>query len=530
MMQNNCQYVSIWFGMGKIGVSTALLNTNIVGNALIHSVEVALKDSVKKVLIVDSELAAALATDLATLRGKGVSVYFWDDLQDPVGGAVGTALSERPAKKSRNLILENEPLLFVFTSGTTGLPKAARISSTRLFMMTLPARYMGYLKEGRSILYCCLPLYHSAGGLLGAGSALLSGCTLVIRKKFSASHFTSDLLRYKVNSVQYIGELCGYLMLAPPNPDDSKLDIHYAFGNGMRKEVWTPFCKRYNVRRVVEFYSATESNVGLFNSTGQVGALGVMPRFLDFIYPVIIIRVDPENRDTPYRTAEGRCVLADINETGLVCSKIGKSSINRFDGYSDKTATGQKVLTDVFVPGDSYFNTGDLLRRDAFGLFYWSDRVGDTFRWKGENVATTEVEHVLNVLPFVSDLCVYGVEVPNYGGRCGMVAMALSGLDKKPVDELLKKVDWSLYHKECTANLPVYARPPFIRVAAEALQTTGTFKHQKNVLVKAGFNPTVDEGTPSCDDRLFFYSSKDGSVVPLDAALYDRILSGKCRL
>ena len=530
MLLNCNQYPSIWLGMGKVGVSTALLNTNIAGEPLIHSVEVALKDSPKKVLIVDSELEESLKGDLKKLVEKGVCIYTWDELQDPINGAVGTASTDRPPKKLRNTIKESEPLLFIFTSGTTGLPKAARISSTRLYMMTMPARTMGYLKEGSSRMYCCLPLYHSAGGLLGVGSALISGCTLVIRKKFSASNFTSDCLRNKCNSVQYIGELCRYLMLAPQNNQDAKLDLQYAFGNGMRSEVWEPFMKRYCVNRVVEFYSATEANVGLFNSTGHIGALGCVPRILDFLYPVKILKVDPEHRDIPLRSVEGLCMLADVDETGLVCSKISSSPLGRFEGYSDKTATGKKVMHNVLTPGDQYYNSGDLLRRDAFGFFYWADRVGDTFRWKGENVATTEVEHVLSKLPFITDLCVYGVEVPNYDGRCGMVALTLSESDTEPLDILVTNIDWSHFHKLCQANLPIYARPVFIRVIAGSLQTTGTFKHQKNVLVKAGFKPSSEESTTSGGDILFYYDAKGGQICPFGNKMYESIISGKRKL
>ncbi|CAM9114478.1 unnamed protein product [Ectocarpus fasciculatus] len=526
MMQNNCQYVSVWLGMGKIGVGTALLNTNIAGTPLVHSVEVALRDTTKKVMIVDSELAQALSVELADLKGRGVSVYLWDDLCDAVSGGVGTASPARPPRKLRNMVNESDPLLFIFTSGTTGLPKAARISSTRLLMMTMPARTMGYLKEGHSRMYCCLPLYHSAGGMLGAGSALASGCTLVIRKKFSASNFSSDCVRHRCNSAQYIGELCRYLMLAPPSPADSQLDLQYIFGNGMRQEVWKPFMDRYGVSRVVEFYSATEANVGLFNSTGQVGALGCVPRLLDFLYPVLILRVDPEHRDTPLRSKNGLCILADVGETGLVVCKITSSPLGRFEGYSDKAATGKKILVDVVESGDRYFNSGDLLHRDAFGFFYWADRVGDTFRWKGENVATTEVEHVLAPLPFVSDLCVYGVEVPNYDGRCGMVAISLAGMEGRSVDDVLATVDWGLYHQECVTHLPMYARPRFIRVSGTALQTTGTFKHQKNVQIKAGYSAeALKEG-----ERLFFYFPKSGKVLPLDPKLHRDIEEGSVKL
>ena len=281
MSLNRYEYVSFWIGMAKIGVSTALLNTNITGKPFIHSVQVSVEKSTQKIVIIDKELSESLETDIESLQSQGVQVIFLQDLLQ----TVQQFSTLRPSKSYRDQIKEYDPLLYVFTSGTTGLPKAAKITSTRFYMMTLPCSEMAYLREGERV-YCALPLYHSAGGILGVGGSLVTGATLVFRKKFSASHFTSDCLKYQCTSMQYIGELCRYLLNTPLNPNDSNLKLRYAFGNGLRADIWAKFQERFNIGRIIEFYSATEANVALFNSTGKVGPLGCVPRILDFLYPV----------------------------------------------------------------------------------------------------------------------------------------------------------------------------------------------------------------------------------------------------
>jgi fatty-acyl-CoA synthase len=285
MVLNRPEYIAFWLGMAKIGVSTALLNTNISGKPFIHSVQVSVERSEKKIVIVDQELASSLEVDLQSLQSQGIRVIILQELLQEIASPLSPFPDTRPPRSYRDQIKESDPMLFVFTSGTTGLPKAAKISSSRFYMMTLPSSEMAYLREGER-MYCALPLYHSAGGILGAGAALVTGATLVFRKKFSASQFTNDCLKYKCTSMQYIGELCRYLLHSPPNPNDANLSLRYAIGNGLRSEVWLPFQKRFGIGRIVEFYSATEANVALLNSSGKVGALGCVPRILDFLYPV----------------------------------------------------------------------------------------------------------------------------------------------------------------------------------------------------------------------------------------------------
>ena len=505
------EFVSFWIGMSKIGVSTALLNTNITGKPFLHSVEVSVATSEHKIVVVDDDLKSGLTDDLKALKKQGARVILWSELMNLL--KKDNISKSRPPRSYRNQIKESDPVIFIFTSGTTGLPKAAKISSTRMMMMTVPFRVMGYLDIG-SRIYCCLPLYHAAGGVSGAAAALLSGATVVLRKRFSASNFSSDCYKYSCDSFQYIGELCRFLINVAPSEFDSKLRLKYVFGNGLRGDVWVPFQKRYNIERVVEFYSATEANVGLFNSTGVVGALGCIPRFVDFLYPVKIIQVDPDAPDTPMRDSKtGFCSNAAVNETGLVINQISMTNtLRRFEGYTDSAATSKKILRDVFEKGDMYFNSGDLLHRDWFGFFYWADRVGDTFRWKGENVATTEIEHVLNDVNFISDICCYGIEIPGCDGKAGMITITVKDG---------AAVDWKHYHTVCAAHLPLYARPLFIKIQKEMVMTA-TFKHQKNKMVKQGY--TIDE--LGAGEFVYMYAPKDGAVSQLSQEAVDEINAG----
>lgn len=246
----------------------------------------------------------------------------------------------------------------------------------------------------------------------------------------------------------------------------------------MRPEVWPIFQKRFRVQRILEFYASTEGNLALFNSCDHEGALGFIPRFADILYPVSILRVDEHDKTIPYRDANGRCQVCKPNEVGLLVASINNKRIDRrFDGYTDSAATSKKILYDVFKSGDVYFNTGDLLYRDSVGYFFWSDRTGDTFRWKGENVSTTEVAQVLASIKGVSDACVYGVEILNCDGKAGMATITLSDSSN------ISNFDWNNLANELSLHLPTYARPLFIRVQKE-IKVTSTFKHIKADLVK----------------------------------------------
>ena len=515
MLLNRPEFVSFWMGAAKRCVATALINTNATGAALLHSVKLATATCKgDKVLVVDAELHYAIAQDDTVTRGlkeHGVKVHIWQTLA-AIGGDVSNCSSLRPSRELRQRTCkENDPLLYIFTSGTTGLPKASKISHSRWFIGSLPLGQFCQLSD-KDRLYCPLPLYHSAAGMMGVGAAIRTGATLVIRRKFSVSKFSADCIMHRITAMQYIGELCRYLANAPPNALDESVRIESAFGNGICRDVWEKFQQRYHVKHIVEFYASTEGNLALFNSTDKVGALGFVPRIVDFLYPVKLVLSEPDNPGVPLRDSKGRCVLSAPNEVGLMIGEINSARVDRrFDGYTDAAATSSKVLRDVLAPGDSFFNTGDLLSRDSWGFFYWSDRIGDTFRWKGENASTAEVAAVVTAVKGVRECCVYGVAVPRCDGKCGMASIVLdNGVDPGTFTPAL--------HKEMKAHLPSFARPLFLRFLADIPKTT-TFKHKKGELAKAGFDPRAAEADGG--GSIFYMNPKRDCYLPMTTDAFD---------
>jgi len=403
-----------------------------------------------------------------------------------------------------------DKLVYIYTSGTTGLPKAAVITQIRFFFMSLGLYYMTVIRED-DVLYDPLPLYHSAGGMLGVGQQLLKGITVVIRRKFSASNFWKDCAKYKCTVAQYIGELCRYL-LAQPQSSDVKHTVRMMSGNGLKPQIWEQFRKRFGVNELYEFYGSTEGNSNLVNLDSTPGAVGFVPRYASLIYPVTLIRCD--DAGNVIRNASGRCTRCAPGEPGVFIGKINrKKAVNQFAGYVDKSATEKKILQDVFKEGDMYFNSGDVLVMDELGYYYFKDRTGDTFRWKGENVATSEVEGVISNILNLNDATVYGVEIPHTDGRAGMAAI----VDTENV------LDLELFTKGIRASLPTYAQPIFLRVM-KSLPLTGTFKLKKVDLQKEGFD------VAKITDKLFFFDPKLKQYVELTQAIHDDICSGKIRL
>jgi fatty-acyl-CoA synthase len=363
-------------------------------------------------------------------------------------------------------------------------------------------------------MYDCLPMYHATGGFLAIGSVLLAGGAVAIKEKFSAREFWSDVVRYDCTLFQYIGELCRYLLRAPPDPNERAHRLRLACGNGLRADIWTDFQKRFGIPHIVEFYAATEGNVMLFNFEGKPGAIGRLPKALERRYPLALIAVDADTRE-PRRAASGFCIACKPGETGEAIGRISRDPsqpTSRFDGYANKADDERKILRDVFEHGDAWFRTGDLMRRDDRGYFYFVDRTGDTFRWKGENVSTAEVEEAIGRFPGIAQTSVYGVAVPGADGRAGMAAIACA-------DEL----DLAALYAHLVRTLPDYARPLFLRRIGE-IEVTATFKQKKSDLIRDGFDPTM---TP---DALYFNDRARGAFVPLDPALHDRIMRGELRL
>jgi fatty-acyl-CoA synthase len=506
LMGNRPEFVIHWLGLAKLGVVTALINTNLSGRPLAHSLEV----SGARQLILDASLHESfssarneLALPLEVWSSGGI-VEGASDLDAERARQPGRAL---PARVRADLRSEDD-LFYIYTSGTTGLPKAAHFSHQRFLAAAIGGMTVSALRPSDRI-YIVLPLYHTAGGVMALGGSLLAGAAAVIARRFSASRFWDDCLRHDVTVFQYIGELCRYLLNGPPHPDEQRHRIRLCIGNGLRAEVWEPFQKRFAIPRILEFYGATEGNVSFANLDGKVGSVGRMPELLRQGAGIHLVRFDVE-REEVVRDADGFCIECDVDEPGEAIGRL--SRLVRFEGYSDTRASEKKILRDVFRRGDAYFRTGDLLRRDDDDYFYFVDRIGDTFRWKGENVSTGEVGEFLSSCPSVKEANVYGVHVPGADGRAGMASLVVA-----------EDFDLEDFGLRVQAELPSYARPLFLRIEPR-IEITGTFKHRKVEAVKQGFDP----GTIS--DPLFFFDAKEGRYLPLDEAIHRRIVEGDLRV
>lgn len=512
-MPNRPEYVAIWYGLTKVGVVCALLNNQLTGQSLGHCVNVA--DA--KHLIIDGELADTAAAARAFLN-QGPRLWVFEGQMadaDSFDGALSEVSDARPPRSHREGLTGKDVALKMFTSGTTGLPKAARVTHMRVqnYMNAFSAASMAKPKDRMMLV---LPLYHATGGLCGVGVVLTVGGAIVLEKRFSASAFWDVAVKHKATLFMYVGELCRFLASAPPHPKERKHRIRCAIGNGLRPDVWERFQNRFHIPWIIEFYGATEGNVSLINPDGTVGAIGRIPRFLENRFNVRLVKFDLD-KEEPVRGEDGFCLRAEPGEVGEALGEIRLDEARfSFDGYAgSKEQTEKKILRDAFEKGDAWFRTGDLMRQDKLGYFYFVDRIGDTFRWKSENVATSEVAEALGVFDGVEQANVYGVPVPGYDGKAGMAAIsAENGLDLSALYSHLER------------ELPAYARPVFLRLhgGEDDAHTTGTFKLKKTDLVKEGFDPkTIDE-------PLYFLDSKAGAFVPLDADLYDRIQAGDVRV
>jgi fatty-acyl-CoA synthase len=395
------------------------------------------------------------------------------------------------------------------------LPKAANMNHYRV-QLAMRGYWAIVDTKATDRVYDCMPMYHSVGGVLGPGVALMAGGSCVIREKFSAREFWSDVKRHGCTVFCYIGELCRYLVNTPPSEHEADHGVRVCFGNGMRPDVWPAFQARFRIPQIREYYAATEGNCNIFNFDSKPGAVGRIPWFLKHKFPIKVVRFDVET-EAPVRGADGLCVECAPDEPGELIGEIVNDASkpgSRFEGYADKAATEKKILRDVFKQGDAWFRSGDLLRKDVDGYFYFVDRIGDTFRWKGENVSTNEVSERLTGFPGLSESTVYGVAIPGHDGRAGMISVVV---------ENPSTFDLAGFYAHIQAQLPDYARPLFLRVR-QNLELTGTFKQRKVDLVGDGFDPS------RIFDPLYFNDARAGRFEPLDMALHEEIAAGRVRL
>ena len=528
-MENRPAYVITWLGLAKVGVTVAWINSNNKMKPLIHSIEI----SKAKALLFGSELASQVQGVLSHLKRTGIDLVecggpggapaatsFASSLPDECGNLPRSAPSQFRAARSG--LHEKDTFAYIYTSGTTGLPKACVITHQKYLGAGSMLCAIYGVQESDTLFHSGMPLYHSAAGMLGVGCVMTTGVTMVLSRKFSASTYFKTCTELGVTAIQYIGELARYLLNSPPSKWDRRHRVRVAIGNGMRREVWLDFVNRFNIPQIGEFYGATEGNVGFANhwirdeheGTNGVGSVGRVGWVQKKIVGWKLLKHDVETEMPVRNSKTGFCEEVATGQPGELVGLISESNpASDFRGYSDPKATAKKILTDVLAKGDKYFRTGDLLRQDPDGWVYFVDRIGDTFRWKGENVSTNEVSEVVSVFPGVTEANVYGVKVPGSAdGRACMVALTTS--DGAPPD--LQKL-----HEHCKTALASYAMPVFVRLLP-AMESTGTFKQRKVTFVKEGVDIAVVK------DKIWFL--KKGRYYLLTPSAYGEICAGRARL
>jgi len=504
MMENSPDFLMLEGAVAKVGAIGALINTSLSGAALEH----VLSACDAGVVMADAACGEALC-ELGRVPGRELyvqSATTRQGVRDLAGLLQGSSAAEYDIPD----VGLGDVFLYIYTSGTTGHPKPAIVRHARFTMGGHSLVAVLGLEAG-DCSYAPTPLYHGYSNFVGFAPALHNASVFASRRRFSASHFLADVMRVRATHFMYVGELCRYLLNQPPSPYDRAHRIRVASGPGLRPDIWRRFTDRFGIDRVLETYGQTEANVSLMNRSGRVGSIG---RPAPGTHRQLrLVRFDAD-RECPARDARGRLQECGVGEVGELVSVVSDRTRMTFDGYVDKAANEQKLLRDCFRDGDTFLRTGDLMRRDRSGYYYFVDRVGDTFRWKGENVATAEVAELLNAAPGVSETAVYGVAVPRTEGRAGMALV---------VQEEGREFDGVAYFTCAQRVLPSYARPLFVRVSS-AMDVTGTLKHSKRRLQEEGFD------IARVQDRMYFRDDSAQAYVDLDENLYRRIQDGSIRI
>ncbi|MBE0483853.1 MAG: long-chain-acyl-CoA synthetase [Bacterioplanes sp.] len=490
----------------KLGAVAAMLNTAQQDDVLLHSINLV----EPKLLLVGDELFSALNTvDERLSDAQREQIYYWHDSKDAEAPKAHYQALE-PLLKGLSIanpgttqyIQMHQPCYYIFTSGTTGLPKASVMSHYRWHKSMAGMGLASMKLKSNDVLYVSLPLYHNNALTVSLAAVLGAGACIAIARKFSVSRFWDDIRHYDATGFCYIGELCRYLLNTPPSQHDQHHRVRVMVGNGLRPDIWMDFKRRFNIPHINEFYGASECNLVFTNALNLDQTAGICPLSYN------IVAYDIEN-DLPIRDGRGFMQTIKKGGVGLLITEINDKQ--PFEGYTDADASNKKILRDVFKEGDCWFNTGDLVLNQGFKHVAFADRVGDTFRWKGENVATTEVESILMEFPEIEHAIVYGVEIPNTDGRAGMAAITL----KHPQQDM----DWSALTRHLQHKLPAYAIPIFIRIRAQE-EVTGTFKYRKVTLKEEAYH--LDK----CQEPVWFLANKSECYQALTEALERDINQG----
>ena len=501
LMENRAEVLISVAAALKLGAIAGMLNHQQRGDALSHS----LKLTRPALVIVGEECREAIESTSYGPSAEPALAYLWEGAGDAPAGYVplrpllAAACAENPAETAK--IRLQSPAFYIFTSGTTGLPKASVMSHFRWIRGMAGMAEAAVRLRQDDILYCCLPLYHNNALTVSWGAVLARGAGLAVSRKFSASRFWDEIRASGATSFCYIGELCRYLLNRPASAQDRDHKVRVIVGNGLRPEIWDAFQQRFGIERICEFYSASESNLAFVNAWSMSRTAGYCP------LSYAIVRFDADE-EAPLRDAQGRMRRVEAGGVGLLIGEVTARA--PFDGYTDSKASETKLLRNVFKDGDCWFNSGDLVRDQGWHHIQFVDRVGDTFRWKGENVATTEVEAALCALDGVEEAVVYGVQLPGIEGRAGMASLSVDS----------REFDGAALARELHRRLPAYAVPLFLRLRP-AQETTSTFKHRKLDLKREAYDPS------RVADPL--YLLQGGAYVPMTAACYASLQRGDWR-
>jgi fatty-acyl-CoA synthase len=488
MLRNSPNTVLAMLAAVKCGAIAGMLNYHQRGEVLAHSL--GLLDA--KALIAETDLVTAVtecggAGDTETLT--------IEDLERFAASAPATNPASASAVQAR------DTAFYIFTSGTTGFPKASVMTHLRWLKALAAFGGLGLRLKGSDTLYSCLPLYHNNALTVAVSSVINSGATLALGKSFSASRFWDEVIASGATSFIYIGEICRYLLNQPAKRTDRSHKVRMIAGNGLRPEIWSEFTARFGIARVCEFYAASEGNTAFINIFNVPRTTGISPM------PLAYVEYDPDT-GAPLRDENGRVRRVPAGEPGLLLSPVNR--LQPFDGYTDKASSEKKLVRNAFREGDCWFNSGDVMSPQGMYHASFVDRLGDTFRWKGENVATTQVEAALASDKAVAECTVFGVEIPRTGGRAGMAAVKLrDGAE----------FDGQSLAREVYGHLPGYALPLFVRVV-ESIEQTSTFKSRKVDLREQAYGPDVA-------DPLYVLAGRGDGYVPYYAEYPDEVASGK---
>ncbi|HNB46266.1 MAG TPA: long-chain-acyl-CoA synthetase [Burkholderiaceae bacterium] len=517
-MENRPAFFFAWMGLNKLGAVVAFLNTHASGRALVHALAAT---GATRAVVGEECLPQFAATQAAEGLPEGLACWLWPDPERPAEPAqralcaldfeaqARDASPENPPAAWREGLVAGDTAQYIFTSGTTGLPKAAVISHAR-WLMAGAAMQAVWEIEPEDRFYCFLPLYHGAASMSATATALTAGASLLLRRKFSRREFWADVRRHGVTFAQYVGEICRFLLSNPPQPDDRDHPLRKMAGTGLAPEVWNQWIERFGAAQIFEGWGSTEANASTLNLENRVGSCGRVP-FWDKTN-LRLVKYDLDRGEHP-RGPDGFLQLADVDEPGEAIGQIHDFPdvvAGRFEGYTSAEATEKKILRNVFRPGDAWWSSGDLLRCDADGYCWFVDRIGDTFRWNSENVSTTEVADQLGDFPGMDALTIYGVQVPGREGRAGMAAVVMH-----PGTAFDAQAFWAL----ATSRLPRYAAPLFLRLAPAA-DMTGNYKLRKVDLQREGFDAA------RVRDPLLVRDDAAGRYVPLTPEALQRALHG----